>query len=106
MATVPKKINFAFKNYEFHVQKRTATYKFLNKLFPLAMRTLSVPATSAPVERVFSHGGIIMCPHRAQLSNKLLSNLIFLKCNQLVQKINKSLEHLIKTLCILKSVCS
>ena len=36
------------------------------------MRTLSVPATSAPVERVFSHGGIIMCPHRAQLSDKLL----------------------------------
>ena len=85
MATVTKIINFAFKNYEFHVQKRTATCKFLNKLFPLAMRTLSVPATSAPVERVFSHSGI-MRPHRAQLSYKLLPNLIFLKCNQLVQK--------------------
>ena len=89
MATVPKIINFAFNNYEFHVQKRTATYKFLNKLFPLAMRTVSVPATSATVERVFSHGGIIMCPHCAQLSDKLLSNLIFLKCSQLVQKINR-----------------
>ena len=86
MATVPKIINLAFKNYEFHVQMRTATYKFLNKLFPLAMRTLSVPAASAPVERVFSHGDIIMCPHRAQLSDKLLPNLIFLNCNQLVKK--------------------
>ena len=86
MATVPKIINFASKNYEFHVQKRTATCKFFNKLFPLAMGTLSVPATSAPVERVFSRGGIIMRPHRAQLSDKLLSNLIFLKCDQLVQK--------------------
>ena len=50
------------------------------------MGTLSVPATSAPVERVFSRGGIIMRPHRVQLNDKLLSNLIFLKCNQLVQK--------------------
>jgi len=34
------------------------------KAFPrlclVAMRVLAVPATSAPVERVFSHGGIIM----------------------------------------------
>ena len=65
MATLPTKINFALKNYEFYVQKRTATYKCLNKLFPLAMRTLSVPASNAPVEMVFSHSGIIMCPHHA-----------------------------------------
>ena len=36
----------------------------LPKLFELAMKMQSVPATSAPVERVFSHGGIIMRPHR------------------------------------------
>lgn len=54
----------------------------LSKLFPLAMRVLSVTASSAPVERVFSHGGLIMRPHRARLGDTILSNLIFLKCNQ------------------------
>ena len=49
----------------------------LNKLYRLAMTVLSVPATSAAVERVFSHGGLIIKPHRARMSDKLLSNLIF-----------------------------
>lgn len=55
----------------------------LPALFPVAMRALAVPASSAPVERVFSHGGIIMRPHRARLGDKTLSNLIFCKCNNL-----------------------
>ncbi|XP_060774009.1 uncharacterized protein LOC132884202 [Neoarius graeffei] len=55
----------------------------LPALFPVAMKALSVPASSAPVERVFSHGGIIMRPHRARLADKTLSNLIFCKCNTL-----------------------
>ena len=48
----------------------------------LAMTVLTVPASSAPVERVFSHGGIIMRPHRARISSKLLEMLMFLKCNE------------------------
>ena len=40
--------------------------KFLH-LSNLAMRVLSIPASSAPVERVFSRGGLIMRPHRARL---------------------------------------
>lgn len=58
----------------------------LSKLFSVAMRVLCVPASSSPVERVFSHGGIIMRPHRARLSDKMLSNLIFLKCNNLANQ--------------------
>jgi hypothetical protein len=57
-----------------------------SKLFPLAMQVLSVTASSAPVERVFSHGGLIMHPHRSRLSDKMLSNLIFLKCNTIGEK--------------------
>jgi hypothetical protein len=52
-------------------------------LYRLAMRSLSAPASSAPIERVFSHGGIIMRPHRASLGDTTLSRLVFLKCNRL-----------------------
>ncbi|KAK9961953.1 hypothetical protein ABG768_007347 [Culter alburnus] len=54
------------------------------QLHNLAMKVLSVPASSAPVERVFSRGGIIMRPHRARLGHKMLQSLIFLKCNQML----------------------
>ena len=36
-------------------------------LHSLALKALSVPASSAPVERIFSRGGIILRPHRARL---------------------------------------
>ena len=49
----------------------------------LARNILSVPASSAPVERVFSHGGIIFRPHRRRLTDDHLSQLIFLKCNRI-----------------------
>lgn len=62
----------------FWKQNRTV----LDKLFLPALRALSVPASSSAVERVFSQGGIIFRPHRARMSDKLLSHLIFLKCNK------------------------
>jgi len=56
----------------------------LNKLVYPAIRALSVPAASSAVERVFSHGGVILRPHRGRMSNKLLpvSNFVYLKCNK------------------------
>ena len=42
-------------------------------------------ATSAPVERVFSHGGLFMSPHRARLKKSVLSDLVFLKGMQLLE---------------------
>jgi len=57
--------------------------KELPTLFKLAMKVHAVPATSAAVERVFSHGGIIMRPHRARMGDKTLSNIFFLKCNKM-----------------------
>jgi len=50
-------------------------HKFLGKI-------LCVPATSDAVERVFSHGGLFMRPHRARLGHKVLSDLVFAKCNK------------------------
>lgn len=52
------------------------------KLHPLLEKVMCVPATSAPVERVFSHGGIFIRPHRARLGQKVLSELVFSKCNR------------------------
>jgi len=46
-----------------------------------ALRALSVHASSSPVERVFSYGGIFMRPHRAGMSETTPSALVFLKCN-------------------------
>ena len=50
-------------------------------LYRVATQVFSIPASSAPIERVFSHGGIFMRPHRARLSCTMLSNLMLLKCN-------------------------
>lgn len=51
------------------------------QLYSLAVKVLSIPASSAPVERVFSKGGLIMRPHRARLSHKMVTALVFLKSN-------------------------
>ena len=45
----------------------------------LAFQVLWVPATSAPVERVFSQSGLLFRPHPARLSFDLLSMLVCLK---------------------------
>jgi hypothetical protein len=51
------------------------------QLYNAAIRVLSVPASSAAIERVFSQGGLIAVPHRVGMTDKTLSSLIFLKCN-------------------------
>ena len=48
----------------------------------LAKKVLCVPATSAPVERIFSQSGFIFRQHRAKMSRKTLQMLTMLKCNK------------------------
>jgi hypothetical protein len=48
--------------------------RFLSSLY-------CVPATSAPVERIFSHSGIFMRPNRARMADDVLCKLVFAKCN-------------------------
>jgi len=50
-------------------------------LQPLFERILCSPASSAPVERVFSQSGLLVRPHRARMSDTLLEALMFLKCS-------------------------
>ena len=51
------------------------------QLKPLFARMFCVPASSAPVERIFSHNGLLMRPNRAKMSDTVLEHLVFLKCN-------------------------
>ena len=54
-------------------------YHVLSKL---AKRLLGIPATSAPIERVFSHAGNILRPNRARLLPDNFE-LVLLKVNSL-----------------------
>ena len=44
-------------------------------------RILAVPASSASVERVFYRSGLLVHPHCAKMSDKLLESLVFAKCS-------------------------
>ena len=53
----------------------------LPALYKLAMQVLFVSASSAPVERIFGTGGLIMRPYRSRLSSVYLEMLVALKYN-------------------------
>ncbi|CAF3753693.1 unnamed protein product [Rotaria socialis] len=54
----------------------------LTSLKKLVKRIFSVQASSAPVERVFSHAGLILSSRRTNMSEQLFKDLVFLKVNQ------------------------
>jgi len=47
-------------------------------ILPLFERLLCTPASCAPVERVFSQSGLLVRPHRARMSDKLMESFVFL----------------------------
>ena len=51
------------------------------QLKPLFAYVFCVPASSAPVERVFSQSGLIMRPNRARKTDAMLETLVLLRCN-------------------------
>ena len=48
-----------------------------------AMTTLGVPASSAPVERLFSIAGKVFKPDRCRLTDKTFETLMFIRCNSI-----------------------
>ena len=48
----------------------------------IAKRVLSVPASSAPVECLFSVAGKMFRPDRCQMKDTTFECLIFIKCNK------------------------
>jgi hypothetical protein len=63
-----------FSEYWFHSQ--------MSLLKKLVVRLFSVQASSAPIERVFSHAGLILSSRRTNMSEHLFKDLIFLRVNQ------------------------
>jgi hypothetical protein len=68
--------------------KDVPQFKYYSNLWPLLEYIFCVPATSAPVERIFSQGGLFVRPHRARLSDRLLCQLMFVKCNDKLSNSN------------------
>ena len=57
---------------------RSDTYKVLH---PLLEKVFCLPATTAPVGRIFSHSGLLMRANRARMRDNMLSQLVYLRYN-------------------------
>ena len=53
----------------------------LPQMADLASHYLHIPASSAPVERLFSVAGKVFRPDRCRLSDTLFEKLMFIRCN-------------------------
>ena len=53
----------------------------LTSLKKLVTRVFSVQASSAPIERVFSHAGLILSSRRMRINEQLFKDIVFLKGN-------------------------
>ncbi|CAF4105559.1 unnamed protein product [Rotaria sp. Silwood2] len=54
----------------------------LTSLKKLVAHIFSVQASSAPIERVFSHAGLILSSRRTRMNEQLFRDIAFLKANQ------------------------
>jgi hypothetical protein len=62
----------------------TSNAMLLENLICVARKYLCVPATSSPVERLFSYSGYIFRPHRQRLTTNKLEKLTMLKTMKFV----------------------
>ena len=75
-------IPITVKNYLGFVRQQSTGLSQFTILHSLFEKIFCAPATSAPVELVFSHSRLFMRPHRARMGDKMLSDLGFLQCNK------------------------
>ena len=62
----------------------SSNHLLIEILIGLARKYLCIPATSSPVERLFSYAGYIFRPHRQALTTKKLEVLTMLKTMKFV----------------------
>lgn len=60
----------------------TSKRESLPELFRVAVAVLTIPATSAPAERVFSRASIVLDKQRHNLSDKMLETEVFYNMNR------------------------
>jgi len=88
-STEINKIRNEIENYlkiEFNEEIDSECFWRANKaqfpyLFKIAVRYLSIPASSSPVERVFSICGYINRPHRSRITPEHLEQIVLVKTN-------------------------
>ena len=51
-------------------------------LYKMAMKYLSIPATSVPSERLFSDANNLVTPQRTRLDSSIINKIMFLKKNR------------------------
>ena len=81
--TVEQLSEFDYIDVEQFWTVNSALFEFL---IGTARKYLCVPATSSPVERLFSFSGYIFRPHRQRLSTKKLEKLTMLKTTKFVER--------------------
>nr|XP_047145667.1 uncharacterized protein LOC124818681 [Hydra vulgaris] len=80
-ALMEKIVSIASSTYGEEAWVKAQSAEHYNIMNPLIEKLFCIPASSAPVERVFSQRGLIMRPNRARLGDEMLSSLVYLKCN-------------------------
>ena len=73
------------RNHRLNYNANTVIYRSIWTLYkvlhPLVEKVFCPPATSAPVERIFSHSGLLMRANRARIGDNMLSQLVYLRYN-------------------------
>ena len=55
------------------------------QLVPLVKHVLSIPSSSAAVERLFSTAGKVFTPNRYRLTDTTFTKLMFIRCNNFLK---------------------
>ena len=76
-AFMEKMVLIASSTYGEESWLKAQSADYYSVMNPLLEKLFCILASSAPLERVFSQGGLIMRPNRARLGDEMLSSLVY-----------------------------